>query len=40
MMGMCEVECKENDDNGMCNVNGWVSWNSFITMMHVKVTKF
>ena len=36
-MEMCEVECKANDDDGMCNVNGWSSCNPFIT---VKVTCF
>ena len=40
MMGMCKVEYKVNDDDGMCNVNGWSSQNPFITMMLVKVVEF
>ena len=39
MTEMCEVECKENDDDEMCNVKGWSSWNPFITMMLMKVSE-
>ena len=31
---------KWNDDDGMCNVNGWSSQNPFITVMLVKVAWF
>ena len=40
MIGMCEVECRADDDDGICNVNGWISWYPFITMMLVNVTEF
>ena len=39
-MGKYEVECKVNDDDGMCNVNGWSSWYPFITVKLVEVTDF
>ena len=35
---MESVKC--NDDDEMCNVNGWSSQNPFITMMLVKVACF
>ena len=40
MMRMYEVECRENDDYGICNANGWSSWYPFISVMLVNVTKF
>ena len=39
-MGMYEVECEANNDDGMCNVDGSSSQNPFIIVMLVKVACF